>query len=314
MNEPRLSIVIVSFNTRELTRNCLASLQRHCPMAEVIVVDNASHDGSAEMIRDEFPSARLIELPENRGFAGGNNPGLAVASGDVLLLLNSDTVVEDDSLTRCADWLRENPEYGAVSPRLIGGDDELQQCRWPTPTLIDRVRVALRRPVQTAPSEGDPGWLVGAAFMARQDAFDAVGRFLDESYFMYWEDCDLSARIVAAGWKIGTFEDGHVRHYGGCSGGGSYEGRRPDLYAWYAYGEHRWYATRRGPLSAVGLWFLDAVDVVRKYVRGAVRPARRSIDWAHGRELALVLVRRLIGARPPLPGRKKQEKLAAVVA
>src|SRR5258708_27586179 len=121
-----LSVVIVSFNTRDLLRQCLSSLRRHEPGAQVIVVDNASRDGSPVMVRDEFPEAALVRSPTNDGFAAANNLGLRLATGDPVVLLNSDTLLHDPALSRCASWLDDHPRTGAVSPRLVGSDGKPQ--------------------------------------------------------------------------------------------------------------------------------------------------------------------------------------------
>jgi len=298
-----ISIIIVSYNTRDLLRQCLESLARYCPDAEVIVVDNASRDGSADIVRTDFPHVKLILLSENRGFAGGNNEGLKQATGDLLLLLNSDTVLEDDSVQHCAAWMDEHQDVGAVSPHLIGMDDHPQQCLHRFPSLRQRLRRALwMRPKADADEQTGSGWLAGTALMIRREALDECGGGLDDTYFMYWEDADLSARLIEAGWKLAEYPDAHVRHYGGASGGGPDAARRPDLYAWYAWGEHRWFFRHRPVWEALSLWMLDCVDVLRKFVRGAVHSTRRS-EWLHSRTLAGVLWRRLLGQKPPLPGR-----------
>lgn len=304
-----ISIIIVSFNTRELLKNCLESVRRHCPEAEVIVVDNASHDGSADLVRDGFPEVMLVPLSENRGFAGGNNDGLKFASGDLLLLLNSDTVLEDDSLQRCARWMDEHPDVGAISPRLIGVDGKPQQCMHRFPSLKKRLRRTFWMKPKPEPDGqsasgrlAGPGWLAGTALMIRREALRQCGGGLDDHYFMYWEDADLSAKLLEAGWKLAEHPDAHVRHYGGASGGGPDAVRRSDLYAWYAWGEHRWFVRHRPIREAVGLWVLDSLDVFRKFIRGAIHPARRS-EWIHSRTLAGVLLRRLFGQTPSSPGR-----------
>ena len=227
MNEPSVSIVIVSYNTRDLLRACLESIGVHCPEAEVIVVDNASDDGSAQMVRDLFPTVQLVVSPTNQGFAGGNNLGLSHTHGEFVVLLNSDTVLEDDSLTRCVDWMRAHPELGAASPRLVGGDGQPQRCFHRFPSLRDELRKAFRRPLPPLAGDRDPeGWLAGTALVVRRAALDGVGGRLDDVFFMYWEDADLSARLRKAGWDVAPFPKGYIRHLGGASGGGQDSGRR----------------------------------------------------------------------------------------
>jgi GT2 family glycosyltransferase/glycosyltransferase involved in cell wall biosynthesis len=294
-----LSIVVVSYNTRELLRQCLASLGRHAPAAQVIVVDNASRDGSVEMVRADFPSVEVVALAGNVGFAAANNAGLRRAAGDPVVLLNSDTVVEDDSLDRCAAWMRLHPRVGALSPRLVGVDGAPQPCLHPFPTLAEVLRAFFRRPDRgVSQGEAADGWLAGTALFLRREALREVGGGLDAGYFMYWEDADLSARLRARGWERVAYEGGHVRHYGGASSAAADAPVRADLLAWYAFGRHRWFAQHR-PAEAVGLWVLDALDVPRILLRGWRRglSASRTRAWT----LARVLLWRLTGRTPPRP-------------
>lgn len=297
-----ISIVIVSYNTRELLRQCLASIARHEPGAEMIVVDNASRDGSAAMVRDAFPAAKLVELPANAGFAGANNAGLPLAGGEYVVLLNSDTVLEDDSLGRCAGWLAEHPDVGAVSPELIGVDGRPQECAYRFPSFAGLLGRWLRRPPRPLAGDGDPdAWLAGTALMIRRAALEQVGGRLDDGYFMYWEDADLSARLRAAGWGLARLPGARVRHYGGASGGGADANRRADLHAWFLYGKYRWFARHRPAWEAAGVFLLDCLDVPRQLLRGALRPGRRH-EMSRALILAGVLGRRLVGAAPRRPG------------
>lgn len=297
-----LSIIIVNYNTRELLRQCLASLSQHAPTAQVIVVDNASRDGSVAMVRSEFPQVELLALTENLGFAGANNVGLRSAVGDPIVLLNSDTVVEDDSLDRCAAWMADHPKVGALSPRLIGGDGLPQQCLFSFPTLPGILRVALWHD-PLGETEVTDGWLSGAALMLRRQALEQINGQLDDGYFMYWEDTDLSARLKKRGWQRVAYPEAHVRHFGGGSSKSADAPVRAQLLAWDVFGRHRWFARYRGPLESAGLWLLDAFDIVRNLLRG----------WRHGRRgartyarvLLQVLAWRLLGQIPPLPDGRK---------
>ena len=248
------------------------------------------------MVAEEFPACRLVRREANGGFAAANNDGIALTTGAAVLLLNSDTVVFDDSLSRCQRHLNNYMTLGAVSPRLIGVDGRPQRCLHQFPTLAARVRQAWRRP--RAP-DAATGWLAGTALMVRREALDAVGGRLDQGYFMYWEDADLSAKLLSKGWAVEVVEDACIRHYGGASGGGPDAARRGDLHAWYAWGEHRWFRQNRGFHQAAALWLLDAFDVVRKVLRGLRR--RQAPERMHARALAQALRCRLFGRRPPNP-------------
>lgn len=296
-----ISIVIVNYNTLDLLRQCLRSLREHAPDAEVIVTDNASHDGSPQMVQAEFPEVRLIVSAENIGFAGGNNLALKHATGEFVLLLNSDTVIEDDSLQRCEQWLREHPTVGGVSPELIGSDGQHQACVHAFPRFRDEWRLARRGTIPEPIRAGvTDGWLAGTALLLRRIALDQVGGGLDASLFMYWEDCELSARLREAGWELAVVTGTHVIHHGGASGGGADSSRRADLQAWYVYGKHRYIRRYRGWFESAGLWMLESMNVFRMILR-AIRHSDRRSEAVHARVLAVGLWRWLWGTSPPRP-------------
>ena len=297
-----LSIVIVSYNTRDLLDECLASIARHCNDAEVIVVDNDSRDDSVEMVRQNYPSVKLIDARANLGFAGANNRGIQEATGDFVLLLNSDTILEDDSLQRCVAWMEKNPKLGAISPSLIGMDDNPQRAYHAFPSLKKRFTQAFVRNREIKLPEPDSsGWLAGTALMIRREALEQIGGGLDGDYWMYWEDADTSAHLLSLGWEVEEYTDAHIRHYGGASGGGPDAGRRSDLYAHYAWGEHRWFFKHRPLWESTSIWLLDFLDLFRRVLRG-VRHADRRSELAHAKVLSRVLTWRLTGRRPPVPG------------
>lgn len=304
MSSRKLSIIIVSYNTCELLDQCLESLSRFSPGAEVIVVDNGSRDESVAMVRSKHPDVLIEDTGKNLGFAGANNLGIQRSSGDYVLLLNSDTVLEDDSLSRCVAWMDANPELGAISPSLIGMDDQPQQCFYRFPSLADRLREAFAGRSSAGESDvAQVGWIAGTALMIRRTALEQIGGGLDAKYWMYWEDADTSAQLIEKGWQVAEYKDAVVRHYGGASGGGPDASRRGDLYAWYAWGEHRWFTKHRPIWESMSLWALDFLDLFRRTGRGLLRPGRRS-ELSHARVLAHVLWWRLIGFQPPVPGGK----------
>lgn len=300
---PALSIVLVSFNTRALLRQCLLSLRTWCDFAEVIVVDNDSHDGSPEMVSAEFPESKLIRLNTNAGFAAANNVGMAQSTGEFVLLLNSDTVVEDDSLIRCLLRMQTQRCLGALSPALTGQDGRPQAARHRYPHLSDMAREALRLAPRSHDSLPDSEfWLAGTCLMIRREALDGTGGMLDDRLFMYWEDADLCRRLQDAGWSLDYFEEAAIRHYGGASGGGADEHRRPDLHAWYQYGRHHWFRQHRPRWHSVCLSLLELCDVPRLLLRSVARPAQQQ-KRQHAVASLSVLIRRLFGLAPKLlPG------------
>jgi hypothetical protein len=147
--------------------------------------------------------------------------------------------------------------------------------------------------------------------MVRREALESVGGKLDDGFFMYWEDADLSTRLRAAGWGLAALPGPHVRHYGGASGGGADATRRSDLHAWFVYGRHRWFARHRPAWVALAAWILDLLEVPRKLARSAIRPGRRH-ERGQAVVQAVTLARFALGLAPPRPaGRPSAGKNAA---
>jgi len=226
-----LSVVVVSWNVRDLLRQCLASTSDlQSPSIETIVVDNVSTDGSAEMVRTEFPDVRLIVNTENRGFPAANNQGIAIAEGRYVLILNPDTEVIDDALAAMVAYADENPDVGVVGPQLLNDDLSVQPSRRRFPTLATAFfestwlqpcaprRLLARYYVQDQPDDAtlDVDWVKGAALMARREAIEQVG-LMDEGYFMYSEELDWCKRFKDAGWRVVYLPTAQIVHYGGKS-------------------------------------------------------------------------------------------------
>lgn len=227
-----LSIVIVNWNTIGLLRDCLRSVYDNLGDldAEVIVVDNASQDGSADMVAEEFPRAKLIRNSENRGFAAANNQALAVAGGRHILLLNSDTVVHGDVLARSVAYLESNPDVGVMGCRVLNGDGTMQPTCSRFPTLLNLIlltsglwklpwppfldRYQMRR--WDRHDERDVEVVTGCYMLVRREAFEQVG-YLDESFFFFGEETDWCRRFRDAGWKVRFAPVGEITHYGGGS-------------------------------------------------------------------------------------------------
>jgi len=227
-----LSVIIVSWNTRELLRDCLASLPTGCGAlaTEILVVDNASADGSPDMVRETFPDVRLIESGGNLGFARGNNLALPRCRGRHILLLNPDTICEPESLARLSAFLDATSDAGAVGPILTDatGTPTLSwgttpRLRYHLLSLIDPGRrwlPAILRDTTTARIPVDAAfpyrvdYVVGACLMTTRAALDAVGP-LDERFFMYFEETDWCVRAAAAGYAIYLEPRARIAHLEG---------------------------------------------------------------------------------------------------
>lgn len=227
-----LSIVIVNWNTRALLEKCLASIQRYAPSepCEVIVVDNASADGSSEMAKAEFPDVRLLAQSSNTGYAEGNNIGIRAAKGDLILLLNPDTEFVDDSLQRAVEILRSMPKVGALAARLINPDgstqSSLRSFPRPLPVLFDLFGIARMFPrsrffgkyryrffnYDTAAEVEQP---MGTFVLSRKAVFDEVGLF-DVNFPIFFNDVDWCLRVRNAGWVVYYHPDVRVVHHGGA--------------------------------------------------------------------------------------------------
>jgi GT2 family glycosyltransferase len=231
----RLSVCIVNWNTRDFLRGCLASLYQYPPDnadLEVLIVDNASADGSAAMVRDEFPQAILIVNPGNPGYAEGNNQALARATGEYLLLLNPDVVVRAESLTLALRFMEAHPEAGALGCRLIGADGETQRSvrGFPDPgpilweflglsRLLPRSRTfgAYRMTWFGYDSVAEVDQPMGSFLLLTRAAYEKVGS-LDTQFPIFFNEVDWCWRARREhGFRIYFTPDVVVTHYGGGS-------------------------------------------------------------------------------------------------
>ncbi len=229
MPSPDLSVCIVNWNTRSDLEKAIASTLADADglQVEVVVVDNGSTDGSADMVRQSFPSVTLIESGENLGFSRGYNLAAEHASGRHLLMLNPDTEVRGGALAALVKHLDSHPKTGAVGPRLVNPDGSLQHScrRFPRPmaaifrnTPLGRLFPGNRftRDYLMAdwdhhtPREVD--WLSGAAICIRREAWEQVGGF-DEGFFMYAEDIDWCLRAHRAGWQVHYLPEAVIMHH-----------------------------------------------------------------------------------------------------
>jgi len=229
-----LSVIIVSYNVRHFLELCLNSVRKASSeiSCEVFVVDNNSADGSCSMVSRQFPEVKLIINNVNRGFSAANNQALMVASGRYILLLNPDTIVEEDTLTRCIGFMENHPEAGALGVRMINGKGRFvpdSKKALPTPmTAFFKIMGLARLFPRSAlfnkyylgnlddrkTTEAD---IISGAFMfLRREAVVKTG-YLDEDYFMYGEDVDYCYRLLQAGYKNYYFPEARIIHFKGES-------------------------------------------------------------------------------------------------
>ena len=229
-----LSICIVSWNTVDLLSQCLSSIFAYTENLEfeVIIVDNGSTDGTLNMIKNDFPQCKLIESAENLGFTKANNLAVQHARGKYILYLNPDTELVSNSPEKMVHFLENNPNYGAIGPKLTLADGSIQYVcarTFPTPqnqfnllTMLDRLfsrskyfsTVEMRYWDHNESRNID--CLLGACILTRKQIIDEIGGF-DENIFMYAEDVDLCYRLHQAGWDLYYDADIMIKHYAGSS-------------------------------------------------------------------------------------------------
>lgn len=231
---PDLSVIIVNYNVRALLEQTLLSVVKATGTlnVETIVVDNHSADGSCDMVREKFSHVILIDNKDNKGFSKANNQGIAIARGRHVLLLNPDTVVSEDTFVKCVAFLDSHPEAGALGVRMIDGSGKFlpeSKRGLPTPAVAFYKMSGLARLFPKSKTFGtyhlsylsefethEADILSGAFMMIKREVLEKTG-VLDETFFMYGEDIDLSYRIVKAGYKNYYFADTTIIHYKGES-------------------------------------------------------------------------------------------------
>jgi hypothetical protein len=236
MNITEVSVVVVNWNTQDILRDCLRSIYEQGGEIdlEVIVIDNASTDGSVEMVKKDFPQVTLIENSQNRGFAAANNKGIAISKGRYVLLLNSDTVVLDNAIAKTAAFADSHPEAAVVGCRVLNPDRTLQPTCFMFPSILNMLLSStylyklfpknkfFGRERMTWWNRNDireVDVVTGCFMLVRQDAIKKVGS-MDEQFFMYGEETDWCYRFKQAGWKILFAPCAEIIHLGGQSSKG----------------------------------------------------------------------------------------------
>lgn len=295
---PRLAVVVVSFEARETLLAGLRALRAHASLPlELVVVDNASTDGSADAVRALDPEALVIANAENVGFARACNQGWRASRAPHVLFLNPDAEVTPGAVEILARLLESRPTVGAAGPRTRGSDGAIQVSTGPDLTPLAELRqrrlvlgVARRDARALAEAEAlharehEAAWVSGSCLVVRRTALEAVGGF-DERFFLYEEDADLCRRLREAGWGVVFTPEAEVKHHLGRSM--SKAPRRARLE--YHRSHRLYYAKHNGPLSRAALRILLTA-------RGAIEWLRAAVSGdAPGRSDALALLRLSLG-------------------
>jgi N-acetylglucosaminyl-diphospho-decaprenol L-rhamnosyltransferase len=272
-----VTVIVVSYNTRELLRRALMSVRASGVPCETIVVDNASHDGSVAMVGSEFPEARVIETGSNVGFAAANNRALPDARGRYVLLLNPDAELCPGTLLRLIAELDAHPRAAAAGPTLLFPDGRFQSCGQLFPTVRSELQQS-RRIQRWFPKEGAlsriagpqatrwTDWVDGACLLVRRDAIAAVG-LLDERYFLYGEEVDWQYRMHRAGMGVLVVQDATAIHHQGQSGT---PGSVTTLQC-LVETRLRFFQTHRGMAIAMGVSLIMAAGFLKQILDGSAR-------------------------------------------
>jgi N-acetylglucosaminyl-diphospho-decaprenol L-rhamnosyltransferase len=271
-----LSILIVTFNSASVIAGCLDSLRANPPSAEfeVLVADNGSADGTTELVRAGYSSVRLVETGSNLGFAGGNSAAAAQSTGDLLLLLNPDTIVPSGALDELVSALCAEESRWVAGACLVTRDGgpstswgDFPSVGWAMIELAPWRRLGF--PIRSKRAVGgtceavvevrDVDWVSGAAFLVRRDAWDRLGG-LDDGYFMYFEETDFCARAHKAGGRIVLVPTARIVHLEGASVGQASLRQR----VWFYRSLLRFLSKHSGPLASavVRLWVLAVNGVL----------------------------------------------------
>jgi GT2 family glycosyltransferase len=294
----RVRVCIVSWNAKDDLRACLRSLEVACKNPtniETVVVDNASSDGSADMVAAEFPEITLIRLDTNTGFSGGNNVALEGLSAPYAFLLNSDAVVHPGELDALLTFADATPDAGLIGPKVLNPDGTIQySCRrWPTfaAGLYRNVWLGKLFPGNRPAADylmqdfdhaetREVDWLSGCALLIRRECLTRIGPLDAATFFMYCEDMDWSLRAVSDGWRVLFFPGCTVTHKIGASSDGAAERMiwEHSKSMWRFYQKHADFFKDRVPALARPL------VPVGIYLRAVVRVARRRLsppkkDW-----------------------------------
>lgn len=307
-----VAVIIVSWNAKDHLRNCLQSIQTTAAalVRRIVVVDNASSDGSPEMVKAEFPEVQLLVADQNLGFARANNLGMQNVEESFVALVNSDVVVHPECFQVLARFLEQNQDVGLIGPKVVGANGKLQSSCGRLPTVWNTAcEFLLLKKLAAIPffagfelSDIDRGEhrdvevVSGCFWMARSQAIAEVGG-LDESFFFYAEDVDWCRRFRTAGWRVSFVPEAVVTHFGGGSSANapvrfSIEFLRANLLYW---NKHHGFAGRAA---------FYVLALMQHSIRLVVRAALKFGGFARGKSEAAKLKEHAVCLRWLLTGRE----------
>ncbi len=294
IDRPDVDIILVSWNTRDLTLQCLDSLADSVSpyRMSVLVIDNASQDDSVISIEQQHPEVQLIRNTDNRGFAAANNQGIQAGQGRYVLLLNTDTIAHPQAIAKLISFADTHKRAGMIGPMLLNPDGSYQGSFAAQPTLLSELLSATGLGVRIfghwfpnyGPSKAaiaqQAGYIQGACMLVRREALDQVG-LLDEQYFMYSEEPDWCYRMAQSGWEIWYTPDACITHYGGQST----RQRRHEMMVILYRSKVRFFMKHRGKTYAVLFCGLLLTILRAKQLVNYLREPRQKVCWISWRDL-----------------------------
>jgi GT2 family glycosyltransferase len=270
MNNKKLSIITVSYNTRDMLDHCLSTvlINKVNLELEIFVIDNASTDGSVQMVRKKYPTVNLIENSENIGFAAACNQAIRLVNTEYILLLNPDVIISEDTLEKMINHMEKHKRVGITGCKIINESGKIERSAFPRPSLFNEINDILgkfrierilpanltrRKYDKLAKTGKEPFsvyWVCGACLMIRKKVVDEIG-LLDENYFLFSEDVDWCCRAKEKGWVVTYYPWTKVIHYIGFSSRNNIDGLRNRIY--FSYKRRFYFAIKYFSKSSISI-------------------------------------------------------------
>ena len=322
-----VSVVIVSYNTQEILRNCLEALFEHSKgvAMEVFVVDNDSHDGSAAMVKNDFPSVMLITNHENLGFAAANNQAFALARGRYIILLNPDAYIRPLSLEHSIAFMDRTPMCGLCGGKIISPQGRLEPSARRFPSALSKLLTmsGLRGTFAHSPIVNyhefggfahdkpmEVDWVPGTFTIVRKKMLDEIGYF-DERFYIYYEETDLCMRAKKAGWTIYFIPDAEVMHIGGASSktrkDKTFDNKAAQVLIFRMRSEWLYYRKNKGLVAMLAAAYVELLWYALRYTKNLLLPSR---EGEKKRIAALLIIKQIVSSlqdtkfgsfSPPIP-------------